>query len=180
MPPTIPEMLAARSQLEASLKDLRKELDQARQQASLLTSTPTGPEDRSRAASLLERAQRTSIELERRKIQLENLNAQLERSGAGETSRELVDLTRTDDSLSADLAALRGNVQSALRGLAYTLRRYDEMVARKKSLSGRLSILSTRDRSYADYLDTALIRRQEYDEDLRFVLEYLQRTRVVS
>jgi ABC-type molybdate transport system substrate-binding protein len=143
-------------------------------------ATPTGPEDRSRAASLLERAQRAAIELERRKIQLDNINSQLARSGAGESTREITDLTRSDDSLSADLAVLRGNVQSALRALAYSLRRYDELVGKKRALSSRLSTLSARDRSYADYLDTALIRRHEYDEDLRYVVEYLQKTRVVS
>jgi hypothetical protein len=180
VPPTIQEMLAARTQIEASLRDLRRELEQARQQAAMLQATPTGAEDKTRAASLLERAQRTAIEIERRKIQLENLAAQLEHSGAGDGARELSDLSRSDDSLSADMAVLRQSIQASLRGLAHSLRRYNDLVDRKKALSSRLSTLSTRDRSYADYLDTALIRRHEYDEDLRYVMEALQKTRVVS
>ncbi len=176
----IAEMHSTKSQLEASLRDLRKELEQTRKEVALLSATSTGPDDRARVNSLLEKAQRTAIEMERRKLQIENLNQQLMWAGAGGSQREAVELDRGDEQLQAEIAAARQSILASLRALARPLRRYEEMVARKSNVAARLSAHLHRDLGYTNYMDCALVRRQEYDDDLRFVLEFLQKTRVVS
>jgi chromosome segregation ATPase len=177
---TIAELVSAKAQLEASLRDLRRELEQTRRQVALLTANSTGPEDRVRTSTLLEKAQRTAIEVERRRLQIESLNQQLLRAGAVEASRDLADLSRGDEAIQAEIDALRQSVLATLRSLAEPLRRYQSVVDRKTAVASRLAAMTHRDRSYANYMDCSLIRRQEYDEDLRFVLESLQKTRVVS
>ncbi|MCL4465133.1 MAG: hypothetical protein M1389_03750 [Chloroflexi bacterium] len=176
----ISEMTSTKSQLEASLRDLRRELEQTRKQVALLSSTPTGPEDRARASALLEKAQRTAIEVERRKLQIDNLNQQLAWAGVNGVPRHVADLDKGEEQLQADIAALRQSILASLRALARPMRRYEELVARKTNVTSRLADITHRDLSYANYVDCALVRRQEYDEDLRFVMDFLHKTRVVS
>ncbi len=177
---SLSEMASTKAQLEASLRDLRRQLEKTRQEVAMLTATSTSVEEKARINSLLEKAQRTAVEVERRKLQIENLNQQMAWSGAGRGTRENWEWGRDEELLQADIDALRTSILATLRSLARSLRRYEDLVNRKTNLTTRASAYTHRDLSYANYVDCALVRRQEYDDDLRYVLEYLHRTRVVS
>ena len=121
-----------------------------------------------------------TIEIERKRLVISELDQKIERLESIGVSATASDLTGRDDDASAELAQIRATILVTLKSLADPLSRFAELSEEKVRLAQQLSQITGRDTSYATYMDSALLRQAEYDDRLKFVIEYIKRARVAS
>jgi hypothetical protein len=85
-----------------------------------------------------------------------------------------------NDLLAGELDQVRLEVLTRLAELAEPLRQFQRLAEKKTHLARELGSRSGRDLSYANYVDSALVRKREYAGDLAYTLEFLRTVRVVS
>lgn len=133
------------------------------------------------AASHVQRNLETvTIEIERKRLVISEIDQKIVRLESIGVSATASDLTGRDDDASAELAQIRAAILVTLKSLADPLNRFAELSEEKVRLARQLSQITGRDTSYATYIDSALLRQAEYDDRLKFVVEYLKKARVAS
>lgn len=120
------------------------------------------------------------IEIGEREAAIKQISNMIDETSDDSELQMIDEMRRENDNLARELAQTRGEMLDALRALADPLRRYGELVERKQRIVQKLSSASERDLKYQNYLDCALLRQNEYDDGLRFVVEELKRARVVA
>lgn len=179
--PSLIELKSRRAQLEIQLLGLRRRQadltrERARQAHAIRSDQPVALADSDVEARLrdvssqIDKVGATVRELDQRISDFE---------GGGENggSHHFEGASRE---ASGALEQVRTHVLETLRSLAEPLREHERLAERQRVLRRRLREVTGQDNRYATYLDTALLRASDQDEDLCFVLDFLRRVRVVA
>ena len=166
--------------MQASVETLRQQLDGLQQQSGLARVAGAGVSRTRDTAdpALHKKLAALAYEIEHRRLHLQALDRQIHLAERQEGHRELALLEQADEELQAELASVRTYILNSLRALAPSLRRYQELADKKNKVASQLAALTQTDRSYATYLDTALLRKEEFTGDIRYVIELLKKLRV--
>ncbi|MBM4418975.1 MAG: hypothetical protein FJ033_11800 [Chloroflexi bacterium] len=156
-----------RAQLDAE----RQRLEEARRRGSASASLLQENRDSWHAVNrLISTREREALDTERALWSM-----RLDRSGSEADAAVLASLQT-----SADLDDLRRLIVGALRELAEPLSRYEHLAERQQALGEMIAANTGSDNRYATYLDTALLRDRDGDEDVVYVLSLLRRMGVVA
>ena len=126
------------------------------------------------------RAAELRADIARAEDELAHLESRVERIESGTVPDDVDEVSAASLQTSAELDQVRTHILDALRGLAEPLCRYAELAERQRRLSGRIREATGKDNSYQAYIDTALIRVSDLDEELEAVIELLKATRPVA
>ncbi len=179
-PEELLELKSSRIQLEVGLIYLKRKRAEMEKQRTLLEKAPRDQQTAARLDQL-----RLDLEAVVREIASREATVRQIVDAIGRTERQVQEegaeqMLLANDGMAAELGSLRAEILQTLRGLAEPLRRYHELADRKTRLVRRIAASVDKDLSYPNYLDCALVRQDDYDDALRFVLEELRRLRVVS
>ena len=172
------QLKSSKAQLEVGLIYLKRRRAELEKQRVALEKSPHP--DRARLETLARTIGEVATDIASRDEAARALADEIARAERRAQDESLEQSFRLNQEMAEELAAIRAVALSALRELAEPLRRYQELADRKTQLVKRLATFSERDLSYPNYLDCALFRQAEQDDDLRFVLDVLKRQRVVS
>jgi hypothetical protein len=131
-------------------------------------------------AELRDRRLEMAAELERLDGLIDQLGDRIARVERGEASGTVDHLVVASTQASDELDRVRTEVLDALRALAGPLELYEQLAERQRALTTRIREATGKDNSYAAYIDTALLRASDYDDQLQFVVELIKRARVVA
>jgi hypothetical protein len=155
---TLVELKSQRAQLEIQLLGMRlrmPELDDAR-------------------------VRELRIEIDRADRQVTELDGRIERLDSGDVSDDVEAMSLDSLRTSAHLDQIRSHILDTLRSLVEPLRQQYELAERQRRLTSRMREATGKDHSYAAYIDTALLRAADIDEELAFVLDLLKQSRAVA
>lgn len=178
-PEQLVQLKSSRAQLEVGLIYLKRRRAELEKKRTLLERESRG-RDREGLEQLAAQIAGVAEEVAAREEAIGRLAEEIASAEQHARDNTLEQLLLLNDQMAAELGALRSEMLAALRGLADPLRRYQELADRKTQLVKRLASASPRDLSYPNYLDCALLRQDEQDEALRYVLDVLKRQRVVA
>jgi len=171
---------SSRSQIELELIPLRRrEAELQRSRARL----EQGARDVSAMALLSKTKSDLRLigeQIALRESEIAHLAAEITELDRRRTGLDVGKLLAENDRLAAELDDVRADVLTSLRALARPLRQFQGLADRKSRLVRKAAAAAERDLSYRNYLDCALLRQSEYDDDLRYVLNELRNRRVVS
>ena len=179
-PEELVELKSSKIQLEVGLIYLKRKRAEMEKQKALLERDPRGREAAAKLGQLRVDLEAVAREIASRETTVRQIAETIDQTERQVHEESVEQMLLANDGMAAELASLRAEILQSLRGLAEPLRRYHELVDRKTRLVRRIGTTSDRDLSYPNYLDCALLRQDEYDDALRFVLEALKRLRVVS
>ncbi len=170
-----------KAQLEVGLIYLRRRHGELQRQLSTAESQERrGTIHPDALAQLQNTVQDHAVQIERRNLEIREieeriraLQRQTERGGA-------TNLLSEHDQVTAEIAAIRNQVLSALRELAGPLHRYEQLAEQKNRLVDEIAVRTGRNQAYVNYIESALFRQNEYVDDVRYVVEALKRQRVVA
>ena len=172
---------SAKAQLEVGLIYLKRRHAELERQLVLVQSQ--GGRGRIHPDALLQ-LQRTvhdhAIQIERKALEIAEIDSKIEAAQLQSTRSGLGYLQAEHGEVTTEIADVRATILAALRELAEPLRHYEELVAKKNSLTHEIFTRTGRDQSYANYIEGALLRQSEYVGDLRYAVETLRRQRVVA
>lgn len=174
------ELKSSKIQLEVGLIYLRRKRAEMEKQKALLETGPRTREAIARLARLHADLEAVTREIATREATVRQLSEQIDRTERQVYEESQEQMLLANEGMSAELASLRAEILQALRALAEPLRSYQEVADRKTRLVRRIGANFGRDLSYPNYLDCALLRQDEYDDALRFVVEAIKRLRVVA
>jgi archaellum component FlaC len=178
-PRALVELKSAKIQLEVSLIYLRRKHSDLHRQSERFGQDTTS---RSTPDAVRVSAELHSIanDIASRETQIGRLDTEIARSERSSVEERIEDLVAKNETLADELANIRDDTLARLRWLVDNLRRYDDLTERKTRLVRRIAEVSGRDLSYPNYIECALARQSDCDADLRYVLDYLKRVRIVA
>lgn len=170
------ELKSRRALLEIQQLGLRRRVGEIdREQARAEEARRRGESDATAVQELRERRLETVAELERLESQICELDDRIGGGTGGIHHLEMASLQA-----SGEIDRMRTHIQDTLRSLAEPLEILEQLFERQRSLTGRIREATGRDNSYQAYIDTALLRSTDYDDQLQYVVEQLKNARVVS
>jgi hypothetical protein len=179
-PEELVELKSSKIQLEVGLIYLKRKRAEMEKQKALLVTGPRTTEATSRLAQLQADLTAVAREISARETTVQRISEAIDRTERQAQEESLEQMLRANEGMAAELASLRAEMLRALRALAEPLRRYQEIADRKTRLVRRIGTAASRDLSYPNYLECALLRQDESDDALRYVIETLKRLRVVA
>lgn len=178
---TIVELKSTKAQLEVGMIYLTlRHTELHRQLERVVSQRGPGGLHQDALHQLQTKVQDYAIQIERRKIEIQELSRQIERAEQDTIENGVQQLARNNTEIVEEIANIRDEVLTLLRALAEPLRRYEELAERKTSIAHQHAALSGRDQAYTHYIEGALLRQAEYVGDVKFAIEAIKRQRVVA
>jgi hypothetical protein len=175
------ELKSQRAQYEIQQLGLRRRLGELdREQIRLEEARRRGEVDSQAVLEARERRLEMAADLDRLDDLIVQLSDRISRVEQGEASGTFDHLVVTSLEASGELDRVRTEILDALRALAGPLEAYEQLAERQRLLASRIREATGKDNAYAAYIDTALFRTSDYDEQLQFVVELIKRARVVA
>lgn len=171
---------STKAQLEVGLIYLKRRFNELERQISTIESQGKRGVHPDAFAQLQRTAQEHAIQIERRKREIEEIDAKIQVAQGSSPVGAARVVANEHDEVTAEIARIRDQVLSSLRDLAEPLRRYEQLVERKNLLARELGAKTGRDLAYSNYIEGALLRQSEYVGEVRYVVEALKRARVVA
>lgn len=173
------ELKSAKAQLEVGLIYLK------RKHAELQKRMSSQEFRRSRVPStsqeeMQRQADEIAEEIERRRAAIDEIAEKIQAVESRPPDDGVEQLVIANDRLGEGLSSLRAELLQSLRALAGPLQHYREIVDRKTELVKQIGILTKKDQAYANYIECALLRQSEYEDDLKTAVEMIKRLRVVA
>jgi hypothetical protein len=183
-PEELVELKSSKIQLEVGLIYLKRKRTELEKQKGRLEKGPRDRASQETMAQVLAELDGVVREVASREQAIRQLADQIsqgESQGPRAVGREDVDeMLAANEGMASELAAIRAEILQGLRALAEPLRRHQEIADRKSRLVQRIGTSGGKDLGYPNYIECALLRQDEYDDALRYVLEALKRQRVVA
>ncbi len=180
-PESLVELKSLKAQHEVGLIYLLRRQSEIQRQVEKAEQQLTAGGVHSDAVTHIRRnVQTVSVEIERKRLVIGEIDrkiSQLEDSGISSTAS---DLTARNEDVTGELATLRASIVGALESLAEPLRRFSALSEEKVMVARHIAQLTGRDNSYATYIESVLLRQSEYNDNVKFAIEYLKRARVAS
>ncbi len=175
------ELKSRRAQVEIHLIGLRRRLAEMEREFTRQDGlVRLGDVPVSVLYELRDRIAESDTEIERAESALFEMDLHIKRAQEGDAEGSVHHLVVEGHQTIAELDRLRDEILSTLRGLAAPIKQHQNLAERHRRLSGRIRETTQKDNSYAAYIGTALFRVTDYDENLKFVLDFLRKTRVVA
>jgi chromosome segregation ATPase len=175
------ELKSRRAQYEIQQIGLRRRLGELeREGVRVEEARRRGEADSQAVFEVRDRRAELSAELERLEGLVCELDDRIARVERGDMSGTVDHLVVASLQASGELDRVRTEILDTLRSLAGPLEAYEQLAERQRSLTTRIREATGKDNSYAAYIDTALLRTADYDDQLQMVVELIKRARVVS
>lgn len=175
------ELKSRRALMEIQQLGLRRRVgDFDREYARLEAARRRGDADAQALQDLRERRLEAATEMEQLEGTICELDDQIARTEQGDVVSSVDHVIVQSLQASGELDRLRTFILDTVRSLAEPLQQYEQLAERQRSLTGRIRQATGKDNSYAAYIDTALLRASDYDDQLQLVIETLRRARVVQ
>jgi chromosome segregation ATPase len=172
---------STKAQLEVGLIYLKRRHAELERQLALVQGQRGHPRLHPDALLQLQRTvQDHAIQIERRKREIQEIEERIQALQSQSERGDLQRLSAEHAEVTRQIGELRERILATLRELAGPLRQYEELAERKGYLARAIAERTGRDQAYTNYIESALFRQSEYDDDVRYTLETLRRQRIVA
>ena len=178
---SIVELKSSRALMEIQQLGLRRRIGELdREHARLEDARRRGEVDAQPLLEVRERRFDAVREVEQLESAICDMDDRIARAERGDAASSVDHLVVQSLHASAELDRMRTHILDTLRALAEPLQEYEQLAERQRSLTGRTRQATGKNNSYAAYIDTALFRAADYDDQVQLVIETLRRARVVQ